>query len=104
MGPGAQEVESKLGLTNARPKLALRFFVYVLGSQRKNDRRTYVGWTTDVKRRLQQHNTGRGAKSTQGRKWILLYSESCKTKSDAMSREWHIKRDRGFRSKLRAII
>jgi hypothetical protein len=25
------------------------FFVYVLGSRRKNDRRTYVGWTTDLR-------------------------------------------------------
>jgi putative endonuclease len=47
------------------------FFVYVLGSRRKNDRRTYVGWTTDLNKRLQQHNAGCGAKSTRGREWIL---------------------------------
>jgi putative endonuclease len=74
------------------------FFVYVLGSRRKNDRRTYVGWTTDVKRRLQQHNAGRGAKSTRGESWTLLYSECCTTRSEAMSREWHIKHDRKFRA------
>jgi putative endonuclease len=79
-------------------------FVYVLGSRRKNDRRTYVGWTTNIKRRLQQHNAGLGAKSTRGRKWILLYSECCKTRSEAMSREWHIKRDRSFRASLREAI
>jgi putative endonuclease len=79
-------------------------FVYVLGSRRKNDRRTYVGWTTDIKRRLQQHNAGSGAKSTRGRKWILLYCERCKTRSEAMSREWHIKRDRKFRATLREAI
>ena len=80
------------------------FFVYVLGSRRKNDRRTYVGWTTDLKKRLQQHNAGRGAKSTRGREWILLYSECCKTRSEAMSREWYIKHDRKFRATLRTII
>jgi putative endonuclease len=69
-----------------RSTQAMFFFVYVLGSRRKNDRRTYVGWTTDLKRQLQQHNAGRGAKSN----WILLYSECCKTRSEAMSREWHI--------------
>jgi putative endonuclease len=79
-------------------------FVYVLGSRRKNDRRTYVGWTTDLKRRLQQHNAGLGAKSTRGRKWILLYFECCKARSEAMSREWHIKRDRNFRASLREAI
>jgi putative endonuclease len=80
------------------------FFVYILGSQRKGDRRTYVGWTTDLDRRLQQHNSGTGAKSTRGRIWTLLNSERCKTKQAAMSREWHIKRDRKFRTTLRATI
>ncbi|HEX4411035.1 MAG TPA: GIY-YIG nuclease family protein [Xanthobacteraceae bacterium] len=79
-------------------------FVYVLGSGRKNDRRTYVGWTTDLQRRLQQHNTGRGAKSTRGRAWVLLYSERCGTRNEAMSREWHIKRDRKFRTALRETM
>ncbi|HEY1981390.1 MAG TPA: GIY-YIG nuclease family protein [Xanthobacteraceae bacterium] len=82
----------------------MRSFVYVLGSRRKNDRRTYVGWTTDISRRLEQHNAGLGAKSTRGRVWILLYSESCKTRNEAMSREWHIKRDRKFRATLRAAM
>jgi putative endonuclease len=80
------------------------FFVYVLGSQRQDDCRTYVGWTTDLRRRLQQHNAGLGAKSTRGRKWTLLYSERCKTRSEAMSREWYIKRDREFRATLREAI
>jgi len=83
------------------PKNQKLFFVYVLGSRRSDDRRTYVGWTTDLKRRLEQHNTGLGAKSTRGRKWILLYSERCKTRNEAMSREWHLKRDRKFRTTLR---
>ena len=83
---------------------AKRFFVYVLGSRRDNDRRTYVGWTTDLKNRLQRHNAELGAKSTRGREWILLYSECCKTRGEAMSREWHIKSDRKFRATLRATI
>jgi putative endonuclease len=80
------------------------FFVYVLGSRRDDGPRTYVGWTIDLMNRLQQHNAGLGAKSTRGREWILLYSERCKTRSEAMSREWHIKRDRKFRTTLRATI
>ena len=76
-------------------------FVYVLGSCRKRDRRSYVGWTTDLARRLEQHNTGAGAKSTRGRAWLLLYAERCATRGEAMSREWHLKRDRKFRRILR---
>jgi putative endonuclease len=82
----------------------MQFFVYVLGSKRKANRLTYVGWTTDLNRRVAQHNDGRGAKSIRGRKWILLYSESFTTKREAMSREWYIKRDKAFRKKLRVTI
>ena len=89
------------GMTEPPRKSDALFVVYVLGSRRRSDRRTYVGWTTDLKRRLRQHNTGSGAKTTRGRKWILLYSESCKTRNEVMSREWHIKRDRRFRTTLR---
>lgn len=75
-------------------------FVYILGSAREDDRRTYVGWTTDLDRRLEQHNSGTGAKSTRGRSWALLYAERYETRHDAMSREWHLKRDRQFRQML----
>jgi putative endonuclease len=80
------------------------FFIYVLGSRRKKDCRTYVGWTTDLERRLRQHNAGIGAKSSRGRKWILLYFETCKSRREAMSREWYVKHDRKFRTTLRAIM
>ena len=44
-------------------------FVYVLGSEGNGGYRTYVGWTTDLERRLSEHNAGIGARSTRGRKW-----------------------------------
>ncbi|MGE0737429.1 MAG: GIY-YIG nuclease family protein [Alphaproteobacteria bacterium] len=75
-------------------------FVYVLGSGSDEVHRTYVGWTTDLERRLQHHNAGSGAKSTRGRQWVLLYAERYPTRGEAMSREWHIKRDRKFRKTL----
>ena len=75
-------------------------FVYVLGSEGNGGSRTYVGWTTDLERRLSEHNAGIGARSTRGRKWVLLYSECYATRGEAMSREWHIKRDRAFRKQL----
>jgi putative endonuclease len=80
----------------------MQCFVYVIGSRRDGSGRTYVGWTTDLDRRLAQHNTGTGAKSTRGRVWTLLYAERFDTREDAMSREWHLKRDRAFRRSLAA--
>jgi putative endonuclease len=75
-------------------------YVYVLGTLTANRHLTYVGWTDDVVRRLAQHNSGKGARSTRGRIWVLLYSERCASRRHAMSREWHIKRDRTFRKHL----
>ncbi len=75
-------------------------YVYILGSEQGDRYRTYVGWTTDLDRRLAQHNRGDGAKSTRGRKWVLLYAERYETRREAMSREWHVKHD----AKLRRMI
>ena len=75
-------------------------FVYILGAVSGARALTYVGWTTDLARRLKQHNGGSGARSTRGRQWVLLYSENCSGKRHAMSREWHLKRDRSLRKRL----
>ena len=78
----------------------MRYFVYVLGSAGTGGLRTYVGWTTDLERRLGQHNAGKGARSTRGRTWHLLYAERHPSRQQAMSREWHLKRQRQFRRDL----
>jgi putative endonuclease len=75
-------------------------YVYVLGSVRGKDRRTYVGWCVDLEQRLTAHNAGRGARSTRGRIWVLLYAERYPTRNEAMSREVALKRDRKFRAEL----
>ncbi|HWK95179.1 MAG TPA: GIY-YIG nuclease family protein [Pseudolabrys sp.] len=75
-------------------------YVYVLGCRSNGRLLTYVGWTNDVERRLAQHNAGTGARTTRGRTWQLLHSESFATKEEAMSREWHLKRERAFRKEL----
>lgn len=74
-------------------------YIYILGS--RDGRLTYVGWTVDLDARLKQHNAGTGAKSTRGRQWDILYAERLQTRSAAMSREWHLKRDKAFRRGLR---
>ncbi len=76
-------------------------FVYILGSgDVETGYRTYVGWTTDLDARLAAHNAGKGARSTRGRLWVLLYAERYQNRGEAMSREWHLKRDRRFRREV----
>lgn len=76
------------------------FFVYMLICRDGARGRTYVGWTLDPERRLAQHNAGTGARSTRGRIWTLLHLEEYGSQPEAMSREWHLKRDRRFRKRL----
>lgn len=65
------------------------FYVYIL---RCKDRSLYTGWTTDVAKRVVQHNLGRGAKYTRGRLPVtLIYTEKFLSKEDAMRREYEIK-------------
>ena len=64
-------------------------FVYVLECA---DGTFYTGYTTDVDRRLDEHNAGEGAKYTRGRTPVTVrYVESFSTRSAAMSREYDLK-------------
>ena len=79
-------------------------FVYVLKAKNPSGRTiTYVGWTLDLERRLQEHNGAtRGAKTTRGRQWLLVYAEKHRTRKGAMRREYVLKHDRKFRAGLKA--
>jgi putative endonuclease len=90
----------KARTTKARKPAKPACFVYVLGCFARDRYWTYVGWTKDIERRLAQHNAGTGARSTRGRAWVLLHTERFQTANAAMSREWHLKRDRRFRREL----
>jgi putative endonuclease len=92
----SRAAKSKPRTAKAKPTA----FVYVLGCCHKGRWLSYVGWTNDVARRVGKHNAGTGARTTRGRAWTLLHTEAFKTRVEAMSREWHLKRDRAFRKKL----
>jgi putative endonuclease len=65
-------------------------YTYIL---RCADGSLYTGWTTDLEGRLRAHNSGKGAKYTRSRLPVeIVYFETFETKSEAMSREWHLKR------------
>ena len=62
--------------------------------------KTYVGYTNNLNLRLSKHNSNKGAKSTKGYKWILIYSKKFKSKNLAMSYEYKLKKDRILRNEL----
>ena len=62
--------------------------------------KTYVGYTLDLKKRLFKHNTNKGAKSTKGHKWEIIYKKKFKTKPEAMSFEYMLKKNRNLRKKI----
>ena len=79
----------------------MSYFVYVLGSHKKNKLYTYVGYTKNIKKRLKLHNKGKGAKFTRGRTWKIVYIEKYLTKNEAISREYYIKKNRKLRNLIK---
>ena len=78
----------------------MNYFVYMLKSLGK-DPVTYVGYTNDLKKRIDLHNNNKGAKFTRGRKWKLIYKEKLNSKKEAISREYYIKKNRVLRNKIK---
>ena len=79
----------------------MTYFVYLIGSNKKSKFITYAGYTNNLRKRLSQHNSGKGAKFTRGRKWKLIYYEKYQTKSEAILRECYIKKNRKLRNLIK---
>ena len=78
----------------------MNYYVYMLKSLGKVSV-TYVGYTNNLKKRIDLHNNNKGAKFTRGRKWKLIYKEKINSKKEAISREYYIKRNRTLRNKIK---
>ena len=63
--------------------------VYILFSQKLN--KYYVGSTSDLNRRLSEHNRGKEKFTKTGLPWQLVYFETCELLADARKREKEIK-------------
>tara|TARA_A100000164_G_scaffold365205_1_gene384503 strand:- start:1875 stop:2144 length:270 start_codon:yes stop_codon:yes gene_type:complete len=79
----------------------MSYFVYILITISKNRYISYVGYTSDIEKRINAHNSSKGAKFTKGRKWTLVFKKRFKTKSEAMKAEIKIKKDRIFRNQIK---
>ena len=78
----------------------MTYYVYMLKSISNNKPKSYVGYTCNLSERINKHNNNKGAKSTRGYKWVLIYKRYFKDKSKAMSYEYKLKKDRKKRSIL----
>ena len=70
------------------------FYVYLIKTTKGFKNKSYVGFTNNIKNRLVKHNGNKGAKSTKGYKWELVYKKSFNNKSLALSYEYRLKKDR----------
>ena len=76
------------------------YYVYMLKSISSKINKTYVGYTNNLLLRLKKHNSNKGAKSTKGYKWLLIYNKKFKTKGEAMSYEYKLKNNRTKRKEI----
>ena len=77
-------------------------YVYMLRSLQNGQ--LYLGWTTDLRRRLCQHNDG-GSRSTRGRgPYELLYYEAYRHREEAMAREQSLKKHHNVFKQLKTRL
>jgi len=72
-------------------------YVYMLKTLNGFKNKTYVGYSTNIKSRLDKHNSSKGAKATKGYLWKIIFKKKFLTKSKAMSYEYRLKKDRKMR-------
>ena len=76
-------------------------YVYMIRSIKYGKVKTYVGYTINLKKRLNEHNLGKGAKSTRGRYWKIIFKKKCPNKSSALKTEYFIKNNPLVRKKIK---
>ena len=76
------------------------YYVYLIKTLKGSIKKSYVGYTNDLFKRIDKHNRNLGAKSTKGYKWELVYKKRFYSKNKALSFEYKLKKDRTQRSRL----
>jgi len=77
------------------------YYVYILKSYKKD--RYYIGCTSEIKKRLAEHNNGKTKSTKPYIPWRLIYKEYFTDKRAAFRREWHLKHPGGFLEKKEII-
>ena len=81
----------------------MHHYVYMVKSIKHGKVKTYVGYTINLKKRLNAHNLGKGAKSTRGRYWKIIFKRAYKNKSLALKAEYSLKKNYSVRKKIKNI-
>ena len=80
----------------------MNYFVYLIISKTHNNRFiSYVGYTKNIKKRVNLHNNSKGAKFTRGRLWKLAYSKRYDSKNIALKEEYKLKVDYKLRKQIK---
>ena len=79
----------------------MHYFVYIIVTKVKNKTISYVGYTSNLSKRLNDHNTGKGAKFTRGKKWKIIFKKQYKTKVKAMQEEYKLKKNYLLRNEIK---
>ncbi len=78
----------------------MSYFVYLIKNIKSEYSKTYVGYTNNLNLRLKKHNSNKGAKSTKGYKWKIIYKKKFYKKIKAMKFEYKLKNDRKKRASI----
>ena len=79
------------------------FYVYLIKTIKGFKNKSYVGFTNNIKSRINKHNSNKGAKSTRGFKWKIIYKKRFYDKRLAMSFEYKLKKDKKKRKHLLSL-
>jgi len=80
-------------------------YVYILQSLK--DRKFYTGYTSDLKRRVEEHNAKTEFSTKSRAPFGLVYYEACIEKDDALARERYLKSGRGkkyFKNRIKCFL
>jgi putative endonuclease len=70
----------------------MKYIVYVIRSE---EGRHYIGFTSDIENRLNQHNSGMSRWTRQYKNWELVYAKNFENITDARKWELHLKKQKG---------
>lgn len=77
------------------------FYIYLIEST--SGGHLYIGYTSDLKKRVKEHNRGLNFSIKPYKPWNLIYYEACVEESDARRREQYLKTSQGRRLMKRRL-